>query len=361
MSMLRILNVDGTLLDPENEPKVPKQELLKWYEVMIANRIFDEKGWKLQRQGRISFHVPTMGQEAVVAAAAALKSEDWIFPAYRELGCYLYRFEDITVGLEELINHVFCNALDPQRGRRIPGLYGNHSIRFVNPSAPIGTQIIHAAGAGYAAKYLKDGTVTMVFFGDGATSSNDFHSGMNFAAVKKTPTIFVCMNNQWAISVPLSEQTAANRLADKAIAYGMPGVQIDGNDVLAFYKAVSDAAERARLGEGPTMIEAVTYRLGSHTSSDDWTRYRSKEEVEQWKQKEPINRFKRYLMDKNYLSEHEDQQLWEKYDQVIDQLIEKAEKTRAPSLETMFTEVYAEMPWHLKEQFEEARRFHGEQ
>ncbi len=360
MDMIRILNVDGTLIDPKKEPKLPEQELLKWYEVMVATRLFDEKGWRLQRQGRVSFHVPTTGQEAVVAAAAALKNEDWIFPAYREHACFLYRFDDIGKGLEELVNHIFCNAHDPQRGRRIPGLFGNRSIGFVNPSAPIGTQIIHAAGAGYAAKYLKDGNVTIVFFGDGATSSNDFHSGMNFAAVKKTPTVFVCMNNQWAISVPLSEQTAAKSLADKAIAYGMPGVQIDGNDVFAFHAAVSEAAERARQGEGPTMIEAVTYRLGSHTSSDDWTRYRSKEEVEQWRKREPITRFKLYLLNKKYLTEKKAQNIWEKYDQLLDELIEKAEKAPLPKLETMFTEVYAEMPWHIREQYEEAKRFHGE-
>ncbi len=360
MATLRILDVDGKVINPEKEPKLPKEELLKWYEVMVANRLFDEKGWKLQRQGRVSFHVPTAGQEAVVAAAAALKNTDWIFPAYREHACYLYRWKDLEQGLAELIDHIFNNEDDPQRGRRIPGLYGSKRLRFVTPSAPIGTQIIQAAGAGYAAKYLKDGNVTMVFFGDGATSSNDFHSGMNFAAVKKTPTVFVCMNNQWAISVPLTEQTAAKRLADKAIAYGMPGIQIDGNDVFAFYIAVSEAVECARRGEGPTMIEAVTYRLGSHTSSDDWTRYRSKDEVEQWKQKEPIRRFKDYLLNKRYLTEEEDEKIWKKYDRILNDLIEKAEKKSPPRLETMFTEVYEEIPWHLREQYEEARRFYGD-
>lgn len=353
--MFQILNEDGTVKDQENVPKIPAKELVKWLELMIALRTLDQKGMRLQRQGRIGFHIPTTGQEAHVAAAAALKKNDWIFPAYREHACALYR----GYSLKTLVHHLFANDMDPEKGRRLPGLFGSKEHNFVNPSAPIGTQIIQASGAAYGAKYLKDGNVVIVFFGDGATSSNDFHSGMNFGGVFKVPAIYYCQNNQWAISVPLRRQTAAKRLADKALGYGMPGIQIDGNDVFAVYSQVTQAAERARKGEGPTFIEAVTYRLGPHTSSDDPSRYRSEEEVKIWRNKEPIRRLKLYLINSGIITEKEENALWERYDKEITQYIKEAEKRPPPPLDSMFDDVYEEMPWHLKEQLNEVKRFFG--
>ena len=352
--MRRILKLNGSI-DETLEPEVPDKELRKWYEIMVALRTLDEKGMKLQRQGRIGFHVPTHGQEAHVGAAAALKETDWIFPAYREHGCALYR------GLppEDIINHMFANDLDPQKARRIPGLFGDNKIHFVTPSAPIGTQIIHATGAAYGAKYLKDGNVALVFFGDGATSSNDFHSGLNFAGVYKTPTIFMCQNNGWAISLPRAKQTAAEALSDKAIGYGIPGIQIDGNDILAVYVTVKEAAERARKGEGPTLIEAITYRLGPHTSSDDPTKYRSKEEIAKWEKMEPIKRFGNYLIKKGILQEDDIDEIWKKHDEEMKTIIETAAKRNPPTIETMFTDVYSTMSWNLKEQQEEVVRLYG--
>ena len=352
--MFRILKLNGTI-DEKLEPHVPDKEFLKWYEIMVALRTLDEKGMKLQRQGRIGFHVPTLGQEAHVGVAAALKDTDWIFPAYREHGCALYR----GLSFADIINHMFANDLDPQKGRRIPGLFGDNKIHFVTPSAPIGTQVIHAVGAGYGAKYLKDGNITVVFFGDGATSSNDFHSGMNFAGVYQTPTVFICQNNGWAISLPRSRQTAAKELADKAIAYGMPGIQIDGNDILAIYVTVKEAAERARKGEGPTLIESVTYRMGPHTSSDDPTKYRSKEELVKWEKLDPIKRFESYLLNKEILQKTDVQNISKKYDDELKSLIESASKRNPPPIETMFTDVYADMPWNLKEQQKEILDFYG--
>ncbi|MFW9992253.1 MAG: pyruvate dehydrogenase (acetyl-transferring) E1 component subunit alpha [Candidatus Odinarchaeota archaeon] len=346
--MLKVLDKDGTV--NKLEPEITDSVLLKMFDTMILIRLMDQKGMRLQRQGRIGFHIPYTGQEATqTGAVAALKSTDWIYPAYREPGAALYR----GLPLKDVIHHWFANKYDPQKGRRLPGLFGSKEYRFVNPSAPIGTQIIQAAGTGYAAKYKKDGSIALVFFGDGATSSNDFHTGMNFGGVLKSPTIFFCQNNQWAISVPLSQQTASESIAIKAKAYGMPGVQVDGNDILAVYKAVSEAAERARNGEGPTLIEAVTYRIGPHTSSDDPTRYRIKEEVQKWQEQDPINRFKLYLIEKKLLTEKKIEKITKEYDKTLNDLIKEADQVEKPALETLFTDVFADMPWHLQEQFEE--------
>lgn len=353
--MEKVLSPDGNISGPE--PSIPNDKLLKMYETMITVRIMDTKGLRLQRQGRIGFHIPTTGQEATqVAAAAALDDKDWIFPAYREPGMAIYR----GIPIKEIINHWFGNKADPQKGRRIPGLFGAKDFAYVSPSAPIGTQIIQAAGAAYAAKYLNDGTCNIVFFGDGATSSNDFHSGLNFAGVTKSPTVFFCQNNQWAISVPISKQTASESIVVKAIAYGIPGIQVDGNDIFAVYNAVIKALERGRRGEGPTLIEAITYRMGPHTSSDDPTKYRSNEEVEEQAKKDPILRFENYLKQKKLLTDEKIEKIKQKVDETFNILIQEAEKTAPPELIDLFTDVYEEMPWRLKEQYEDLKRIKKE-
>ncbi len=351
--MKQILNENGEINNKDDEPKLSKSKLLKIYEVMVTLRSLNEKSFLLQRRGEVAFHVPVKGQEAHVAIAAALEDKDWMVPAYREHGIALYRGYDVN----HIINHFFANELDPQKGRRLPALFGDKDIKFVNPSAPIGTQIIHASGIAYACQYLNDGAVTAVFFGDGATSSNDFHSGMNFAGVFKTPTIFICQNNQYAISLPVQKQTASKGLVDKAIGYGIPGVQVDGNDVLILYATTLEAAERARKGDGPTFIESITYRIGAHTSSDDPTKYRSEKEVLEAEKKDPIERFKKYLIAKKYLTEEEDKKLWDKLSKVINQSVEQAKKRSKPSLESMFDDVYEEIPWHIQKQKEEALNF----
>lgn len=352
---LQILDENGKVIDPAREPDIPKDTLIKALDVMVQVRTLNDKGIRLQRQGRVGFHIYTLGQEAHVGAALALDDSDWIYPAYREHGMALFR----DLPAEEVVNHLFANEKDPQKGRRLPGLFGSSDINFVNPSAPIGTQIIQAAGTAYAQKYKEDGNVTIVFFGDGATSSNDFHSGMNFGGVTKSPCIFVCQNNRWAISVPLSKQTAQTNIVEKAVAYGMPGVQIDGNDILAFYTAVKEAAERGRNGEGPTFIESVTYRMGPHTSSDDPTRYRDPKEVEQWEKRDPIQRFKKYLVDKGFIDEGYVDELKEKYDALYNELIEQADKLPKPAIETLFEDVFDELPEFLEEQLDEVKRFTG--
>ncbi|MHA1975609.1 MAG: thiamine pyrophosphate-dependent dehydrogenase E1 component subunit alpha [Candidatus Hodarchaeales archaeon] len=347
--MIQILDSSGKV-NSELEPIIPEKKLVKMLEYMILVRLLDEKGMRLQRQGRISFSIPSTGQEATqIGAVAALKSDDWIFPAYREPGMAFYR----GFPLIDLVNHWFANEKDPQKGRRLPGLFGSKEYRYVNPSAPIGTQIVQAAGAGFTHKYLAEKIVNIVFFGDGATSSSDFHSGLNFGAVFKTPTIFFCQNNHWAISVPISKQTGAASLVDKAKGYGLPGIQIDGNDILAVYHAVFKATERARSGKGPTFIEAVTYRAGPHTSSDDPTRYRPKQDLEKWKKLDPITRFEKYLISKNLLTSDQPEKIRSAFDEEINNLISKAEKIDPPSMDTLFSDVYSDLPWHLEEQLDE--------
>src|SRR5207247_2136170 len=212
-------------------------------------------------------------------------------------------------------------AKDPQHGRQMPNHFGSRDINYVTTSSPVGTQIPHAVGAAWAAKIRKDDVVSLAYFGDGATSEGDFHSGMNFAGVFKTPTIFFCKNNQWAISVPIARQTASKTIAQKAQAYGFEGVRVDGNDLLAVYAATKAAADKARAGGGPTLIEALTYRMGPHSSSDDPTRYRATEEVDRWREKDPIDRMRKYLELKGLWSEADDDRLRAEIDDLIQNTI----------------------------------------
>ncbi|MCI4371321.1 MAG: pyruvate dehydrogenase (acetyl-transferring) E1 component subunit alpha, partial [Thermoplasmata archaeon] len=303
----------------------------------------------LQRQGRIGFYVPSTGEEACqVGSAMALDKRDWVFPAYREPGCALWR----GFSLETLIAQAYGNAKDPQHGRQMPSHFGSKAIHYVTVSSPVGTQIPHAVGAAWAAKIRKEDVVTLTLFGDGATSEGDFHAGMNFAGVFKAPTIFFCKNNQWAISVPLSRQTASKTIAEKAQAYGMEGVRVDGNDLLAVYAATKAAVEKARAGGGPTLIEALTYRMGPHSSSDDPTRYRAQSEVDQWQRRDPIERMRRYLELKGLWSSPADEKLRAEIDDLIQNTIKEVERHPPPAIETLFGDVYAEMTPQIKEQME---------
>ena len=352
VELLQVIKPTGDYVE-EIEPEIEKDELRRLYKVMVLVRNLDIRGLQLQRQGRIGFFIGSLGQEACqIGSAYALKPEDWIFPAYREIGAALLR----GVTLKQLMNQYFANAEDLEKGRQITNLYGAKSVNFVSGSAPIATQLPHAVGTALAAKIRGDPIVTLVYFGEGATSENDFHTGMNFAGVFKTPTIFFCQNNHWAISVPVERQTAAETIAIKAKAYGFEGVRVDGNDILAVYRTAKEAVEKARKGEGPTLIEAVTYRLGPHSSSDDPTRYRTKEELEGWQRRDPIIRFRRYLEKKRLWSESDEKIAQEDTNREIDEAITYAEKVSRPALETLFTDVYADMPWHLEEQSRELQR-----
>lgn len=347
-ALLRIIDLDGTY-DSKLEPKLSPDLLKRAYRYVVLVRLLDTRMLSLQRQGRIGFYVPSTGEEsAQVGSGMALEKHDWVFPAYREPGAALWR----GFPLETLIAQAYGNTKDPQHGRQMPNHYGSRDINYVPVSSPVGTQIPQAVGAAWAAKIRKDHVVALTYFGDGATSAGDFHSGMNFAGVFKTPTIFFCKNNQWAISVPVAKQTAAKTLAQKAAAYGMDGLRVDGNDLLAVYAATKAAVDKARSGGGPTFIEAFTYRIGPHSSSDDPTRYRSKDEVEAWSQRDPIERLRKYLELKGIWSKDYDDQLRAEIEELIQATIKEVERHPPPTIETLFTDVYAEMTPSLKEQMD---------
>lgn len=339
LEYLSILDEKGKL-DKKLEPEIAEDILLQLHRAMVLGRRFDERLLNLQRQGRIGTFAPIKGQEAAqLGAVANLRPGDWMVPAFRETAAELWRGRS----LESIIiyNNGYNEGVDIARDRNDLPI-----------SVPVGSQIIHAVGLGWAAKYRQKEEVAMTFFGDGATSQGDFHEGLNFAAVLQAPVIFVCQNNQWAISVPLSKQTRSKTLAQKALSYGMPGIQVDGNDILAVCVAAQEAVARARSGGGPTLIECVTYRLLMHTTADDPKRYRSDEEVEQWSRRDPLPRFQKYLMDKGLLSEAEIKTVESEVLDEIQAAVDRAEKQMQALGDPldMFDYTYAEMPPHLKEQ-----------
>ncbi len=341
-----VLNEDNSV-DKQREPKIDKETLIRMYRNMSLTRAFDERGMMLQRQGRIGFYVPSFGQEAIqTGTAAALEAKDWVFPSYREPGVFLYR----GASMHKMLCNLWGNADDTAKGRQMPVHYSFADLKLFSISSPIATQVIQAVGAAMAGKIRKTGEVAITYFGDGGTSENDFHTGMTFAGVYKAPTIFICTNNQYAISVPLHKQCATGNLVQKAAGYGMPGVAIDGNDVLAVYAATREAAERARRGDGPSFIEAVTLRMGPHSSSDDPTRYRDEKLYEAWKKRDPILRFRQYLQERDLWSEKKEASLQEELKAEIGEAIAKAEPVPPPGLETLFQDVYAEMPPQLERQ-----------
>ena len=342
---LSILDENGKL-DAGLEPDIKKEVHLKMLRAMLLGRRFDERMLDLQRQGRIGTFPPIKGQEASqIGAVSPLRDSDWLVPAFRETAAEIMRGRSMESVL------LYYNGYN--EGTIIP-----ENQRDLPMSVPVASQILHAVGLGLAAKYRKTDEVVMTFFGDGATSEGDFHEGLNCAAVYQCPVVFVCQNNQWAISVPLAQQTHSRTLAQKALAYGMPGIQVDGNDILAVYTATTEAIDRARDGGGPTFIECVTYRIMMHTTADDPKKYRSAEEVELWKNKDPLSRYKKYLQQKNILSESGVIALEEEIKLEIQTAIDQAEqqmKKLGDPLD-MFDHLYAELPPHLQAQKEELRR-----
>lgn len=322
-------------------------ELKMMYEHMVLIREYDERCFKLQRQGRIGFYAGSFGEEACqIGTVFALEDRDWVFSSYRQPGVALFR----GVPLQSMINNLFGNSEDIVLGKQMPVHYTSRKHHFLSISSVIGTQIIQAAGCAIAAKVKKEDSVAMTYFGDGGTSSNDFHSGMNFAATFKAPCIFILVNNQFAISVPVNKQTGIENLSDKAKAYGMPGIQVDGNDILAVYKATKDAVERARKGEGPTFLELKTYRAGPHSSSDDPTRYRPQEETDKWLKRDPILLFKARLEEWGLWTEAFETEVRESAQEKLNAAIKYAESLPQPEWETLFTEVYSYIPQVLEDQ-----------
>jgi pyruvate dehydrogenase E1 component alpha subunit len=339
LEYLSILDENGNL-DGALEPEISGGTLIKLHRTMLLSRRLDERLLHLQRQGRIGTFPPTSGQEAAqLGGVVHLGAEDWLVPSFRETAAELWRGRTIE------------NIIIANNGLNEGGMMPESSKDFPI-SIPVASQIPHAVGLAWSAKYRRSDEIVMVFFGDGATSEGDFHEGMNFAGVFQVPVIFVCQNNQWAISVPLAKQTRAQTLAQKAVAYGMPGMQVDGNDILAVYAAAETAVRRARAGEGPMLIECVTYRLLMHTTADDPRRYRSDEEVKQWQQRDPLLRFEKYLLKKGMLTEKKIEVIQSEVADEIQRAVDGAEaqmKSMGNPLD-MFEHQYADMPPHLKQQ-----------
>lgn len=317
-------------------------ETLGWlYEMMAVTRALDEEFVHLQRQGELALFASCRGQEAAqIGATACLRKTDWLFPQYREIGAFLLR--GITPAQMGAV----------WRGRWHGGL--GFTEKCVAPIAiPIGTHGLHAVGAAMAAQRLGEDSVTVAYLGDGATSEGDAHEALNFAAVYKAPCVFFVQNNQWAISVPVSRQQAGPSIAHRAIGYGMPGVRVDGNDVLACYAVMDQAARRARQGGGPTLIEAVTYRLGPHTTSDDPTRYRSAAEVENWAALDPIPRYRTYLQSVDVWTERLEQRVATRSARLCAELRDAIINTPDMDVRELFDTVYADITPTLASQRDE--------
>ncbi|MFQ5830645.1 MAG: pyruvate dehydrogenase (acetyl-transferring) E1 component subunit alpha [Candidatus Methylomirabilia bacterium] len=347
IEFLSVLDADGHV-DPALEPAIPSEDLRKLYRTMLQARKADERFLVLQRQGRIGTVIPSRGQEAAALGSIyALRPTDWVVPYFRELAAYLWR----GWPLEQLI--LYLAGYD--EGMRVPA-----GVRDLPLYIPVASQLPHAVGVAYAARYKGQDSVVLTFLGDGATSHADFHEAMNFAGALQAPVVFCCLNNQWAISMPAGKQTRSETLAQKAIAYGFPGIQVDGNDILAVYTAARDAVERARAGEGPTFIECLTYRLGPHSTADDPTKYRGEEEVKAWEPKDPLIRFRHYLAGKGLLDEAAHAALEAEVEAEIRQAVERAEARIVPDPLDMFEHHYVELPLELREQREEFARYLAE-
>jgi len=330
---LSILDSEGTL-DSALDPKLSAGDLKSLYRAMLLGRRIDERMVRLQRQGRIGTFAPIKGQEASqMGSVFTLRRQDWMVPSFRETAAMVWRGWPIEKLLRFYAGHIEGGSPAPDQ----------HDLPV---AIPVATQLPHAVGLAYAAQYRGDDVVVMVFFGDGATSEGDFHEALNFAGVWHVPVVFVCQNNQWAISVPLKKQTHSRTIAQKALAYGLPGIQVDGNDVLAVYVAAREAVDRARQGNGPTLIECVTYRLGVHTTADDPSKYRSEEEVKAWERKDPLTRFRAYLEQRKLLDDGLEQQI----DEEIAAAVRRFEAAPPADPLVAFDHVYAETPPHLAAQ-----------
>ncbi|MDR3570406.1 MAG: pyruvate dehydrogenase (acetyl-transferring) E1 component subunit alpha [Syntrophobacteraceae bacterium] len=337
---LSILDQEGQI-DQELDPHLPGELLLKFYRAMVLARRFDERMLILQRQGKIGTFAPIKGQEAQIGAAAALLPEDWIVPSFREAPVELWRGKP----MERMLLYYSGYS----EGGRI-----QEGLNMLPVSVPVGSQMTHAVGIALGMQYRDQKSVAATFFGDGATSQGDFHEALNFASVYRLPVIFLCQNNHWAISLPRSRQTNSATLAQKAIAYDMPGVQVDGNDVLAVYCAVKEAAKRCRAGDGPTLIEMVTYRLSMHTTADDPKKYRTEQEVAEWEKRDPITRFEKYLTERQILGEGQIRATAEEIKTQIASAESRWQEIMAKGIDPldMFDHAYAELTPSLLDQKE---------
>jgi pyruvate dehydrogenase E1 component alpha subunit len=336
---VQILDKEGNI-DPDLDPKLADELLDKMYRFLVLARTWDKKCLALQRTGRMYTYAPLEGQEAIcVGAALALANDDWVFPTYRET--FLYHIRGAPLWK---VNLGWMGMED--------GLKLDKSLHSFPLAIPIATQYPHSVGAAYALKYNKIKSATLAFGGDGSTSEGDFHDALNFAAVLNTPSVFLVSNNGFAISVPRKWQTKSETIAQKSLAYGIRGVQIDGNDILCVYSTVKKALEMAREGKGQMLIEAITYRMGPHTTADDPKKYRSEEEVAYWKDRDPIKRFQLYLKQKGLWSREYEQRVLDESSKIVEDAVAKAEEY-SPDPKEIFKHVFANLTPDLEEQMQE--------
>ncbi len=336
---LQILDEEGKLDTKLAKDTLDDEQVVHLYEQMSITRHYDEVAFKLQRSGRMGTYPQNKGQEANAAASALAlrKGWDWLVPCYRENTALFMH------GLP--MHYVLLHWMGDERGNQIP-----EGVNITPLSIPIGTHMLHATGIAWAAKLRAEDRVVATYFGDGATSEGDFHGAMNFASVMQAPVLFYCQNNQWAISVPREIQMNSETVAQKAFAYGMPTIQIDGNDIFAVYKATKDAVDRARDGGGPSFIEAVTYRLADHTTADDAKRYRDPEEVEAWRAKDPLIRTRKYMESKGLWDDTKQTELQERAEKIVAEVVRTAEGIEKPTPADFFNHMFAELPHELERQ-----------
>lgn len=317
------------------------EDVLQMYETMLTARRIDERMWLLNRAGKIPFVISCQGQEAAqVGAAFALDNQkDWIAPYYRDMGVVLH----FGMTVQELMLSAFAKAEDPNSGgRQMPGHFGQRKNRILTGSSPVTTQLPHAVGVALAAKMRNEDFITFVTLGEGSSNQGDFHEGMNFAGVHKLPTVIMVENNKYAISVPVEKQLACEHVSDRAIGYGMPGVTVDGTDPLEVYEVVKEAADRARSGKGPSLVETVCYRLTAHSSDDDHRQYRDPEELKQEKALDPIPKFAAYLKEVGLMTDESERELDEHIMQIVNEATDYAENAPYAAPEDALLHVYAE-------------------
>lgn len=346
LDIVQVLDADGVPNSNFPEPELSRDQLRRMYETMVLVRAIDEKGWQLQRSGRVEFWIPSRGQEAAhIASAMAMNDTDWVFLADREPGAMLLR----GASLESLFAQFFGRADEPLKGRRLPLLLGDRALNVVPCMTQVGAYLPHAAGAAWAAKLKGHKTRFIVYFGDGATSRGEFHSAMNFAGIHRPPIIFFCQNNGWAVSTPTDKQTAADSFAEKGDAYKVRNLRVDGNDPLAVYAVTKEALESTD-ELGATLIEAVTYRLGFHTSSDNPDLYRKPAEVAAWERWDPLPRMRGYLQGCGYWDERAEGELQQRCRNEIQTAVNAAEAMVSSDPSAMFDDVFASPTWQLEEQ-----------
>lgn len=347
--MLQILQPDGTVHPDAEEPDIPRDTAEKMLEVMQFIRILDERMVAAQRQGRISFYLASTGEEAAaVASAAALTNDDMIMSQYREQGALAWR----GYKTEQFMNQMFSNEKDPNKGRQMPIHYGDKALNFMTISSPLGTQIPQASGYAYGQKMAGKKALTICYFGEGAASEGDFHAGLNMAAVLRCPVIFFCRNNGYAISTPAEEQFAGDGIASRGIGYGVKTIRVDGNDPLAVYAATRQAKEIALKEACPVLIEAMTYRLAAHSTSDDPSGYRSKDEEEKWRQKDPVLRLSEWLKSKGWFDAEAAEKRKTATRESVLAALKEAEKVPVNPIDDIVTDVYDHVPRHLNDQLQ---------